>query len=343
MRRAFAIVVLLLLTRAAAPPASAQVAMPNLKEVSGKPLPVNDIPAGSITVRVIRGSLDKNLPNVPVTITVDGRPRTLKTNDAGRIEVHDLRRGAVVTATAAVDDETLRSDDITIGDTGLRVMLVATDPELEAREAENKRLAAGPAVKGSVVFGPESRLIAEMNGDRLNLFYILDVINTARTPVDIGGPLLFDLPVGARGAGMLEGSAPTAKVNGARVTVTGPFAPGTTAVHVGFEMPYSGPRVRLAQKWPVALPQVRLLVTQIGGLTVQSPQAPSLREVSDQGQRLILGSGPALPAGETFTLEIDGLPHHPVWPRNTALGIAGVVVVLGLWAAFGPASRRRPA
>jgi len=343
MMRTLRIFLLVIALGSLAAPLAAQVNMPNLKEVSGKALPVNDIPAGSITVRVIRGSLDKNLPSVPVTITVDGKPRTIKTNEAGRVEIHDLKRGAVVKATATVDGESLQSEDITIGESGIRVMLVATDPELAAREAENQRLAAGPAVKGAVVFGPESRIIAEMNGDRLNVFYILEVVNTARTPVDIGGPLLFDLPVGARGAGMLEGAAPTAKVSGAHVTVTGPFAPGTTAVHVGFEMPYSGPQMRLTQKWPIALPQVRLLVTQIGGLAVRSPQAPTLREVSDQGQRLILGSGPALAPRETFTLEIDGLPHHPLWPRNLALGAAGLIVVLGLWSAFGPASRRRHA
>src|SRR6188768_2169845 len=127
MMRTLAIILLVIALVGVAAPLSAQVNMPNLKEVSGKALPVPDIPAGSITVRVIRGSLDKNLPNLPVTITVDGKPRTIKTNEAGRVEVHDLKRGAVVKASATVDGEALRSEDITIGETGIRVMLVATD------------------------------------------------------------------------------------------------------------------------------------------------------------------------------------------------------------------------
>ena len=71
---------------------------------------------------------------------------------------------------------------------GLRIMLVATDPEAVKREAEDKALAAAAAVKGMVVLGPESRVIAQMQDDRLNIYYILEIINSARTPVDVGGP-----------------------------------------------------------------------------------------------------------------------------------------------------------
>ena len=42
---------------------------------------------------------------------------------------------------------------------------------------------------------------------------------------------------------------------------------------------------------------------------------------------------------EPFT----GLPHYPAWPRNVALGSAGTIALIGFWAAFGPASRRRRA
>ena len=54
--------------------------------------------------------------------------------------------------------------------------------------AEDKALAAAPPVKGIVVLGPESRVIAQMSNDLLHIYYVLDIINTARTPVDIGGP-----------------------------------------------------------------------------------------------------------------------------------------------------------
>ena len=46
----------------------AQVAMPDLKrDVSGKPLPATDLAAGTISVRVIKGSFDKNLYGLDAT------------------------------------------------------------------------------------------------------------------------------------------------------------------------------------------------------------------------------------------------------------------------------------
>jgi len=70
---------------------------------------------------------------------------------------------------------------------------------------------------------------------------------------------------------------------------------------------------------------------------------PSTGQSSPPRSAVVIAPGPALAPRETFTLEIDGLPHHPLWPRNLALGAAGLIVVLGLWSAFGPASRRRHA
>ncbi|HUF48715.1 MAG TPA: hypothetical protein VMM93_12940, partial [Vicinamibacterales bacterium] len=76
----------------------------------------------------------------------------------------------------------------------------------------------------------------------------------------------------------------------------------------------------------------------------RSPHLSESREVVDEGQPLVLGMGPAIPAGQSFVLEIDGLPHHAIWPRNTALGLAGLIVTVGIWAAVfpgAPAPRRR--
>ena len=158
-------------------------------------------------------------------------------------------------------------------------MLVATDPEAVKRAAEDKALAAAAAVKGIVVLGPESRVIAEMPDDRLNIYYILEIVNSARTPVDIGGPLIFDLPREARSATVIEGSSPQATANGPRITVTGPFAPGVTSVQAAYDLPYSGGTARFEQRWPIALPQLTILVQQIGGLTLQI--AATLREPRD--------------------------------------------------------------
>jgi hypothetical protein len=44
---------------------------------------------------------------------------------------------------------------------------------------------------GAVVLGPGTRVIVEFSDDSLFVFYVMSVLNTARTAVDIGGPLTF--------------------------------------------------------------------------------------------------------------------------------------------------------
>jgi hypothetical protein len=326
----------------AAMPAAAQQ-MPNPKEISGVPLPAQDLPVGTVSVRVVRGSFASNVTNQPVEITVDGKAQTKKTDETGRVQVTDLKTGAKVRAVTVVDGARLESQEITIGSSGIRVVLVAVDPEAEKRAAEDRVLAAGPAVKGVVVFGPESRVIAELSDDQLTIYYILDILNTARTPVDTGTPVIVDLPHDARGASLLQGSAPAATVKGSRLTVTGPFPPGSTSAQVGFELPYSGDTARVEQLWPAALSQVTVLVAQTGGLDLQSAQLTTKQVMNDQNQPVIFGSGPALQAGKSLAFEITGLPHHARWPRYTALTLSCLILSAGLWAAFGPASRRRVA
>jgi hypothetical protein len=337
--RAWALVAALLL---AAGPALAQQ-MPNPKEISGVPLPAADVPAGSVSIRVVRGAFTNNVTNQPVEITIDGKTETKKTDDQGRVLVSGLKAGAKVRAATVVDGQRLESQEMTIAGSGFRVVLVGADPEAEKRAAEDAKLAAGPAVKGTVVLGPESRVVAQLSDDRLNVFYVLDVLNTARTPVDTGAPLIIDLPSGARGASLAEGSSFQATLTGGRITITGPFAPGSTKVEVGFEWPYDTSVARFEQVWPATLEQVVVLVVQTGGLDLASPQVTTKQNVTDQGQALIFGSGPTVPAGRPMSIEILNLPHHALWPRYAALTLSGLILTAGLWTAFGPGARRRAA
>jgi hypothetical protein len=323
------------------PGAHAQVAMPNPKEMSGNVLPVNDIPAGTVTVRVVRGAF-KNIPGQPVDFLIAGKKRTVVTDANGRAEVTGLARGTQLTAEATVDGEKLVSKPAVVESSGLRIILVATDKEDVTRAAEDKALAAAPAVKGIVVLGPESRVIAQLSNDRLHIYYVLDIINTARTPVDIGGPLVFDLPREARGATVLEGSSPQAVAAGPRVRIIGPFAPGSTHVEAAYELPYSDGVAVVNQPFPAALDRVTLLVP-IAGVTVKSPQVASLRSTSDRGQEVIVGAGPGLAAGQSLSIEISGLPHRATWPRTLALTLASIIVAAGVWGAVTARPRYRVA
>ena len=59
--RSFFLIALCLIAVVAGQPASAR--QMDLKQVAGIPLPVPDVPAGTVTVRVIRGALTNNVPD----------------------------------------------------------------------------------------------------------------------------------------------------------------------------------------------------------------------------------------------------------------------------------------
>jgi hypothetical protein len=323
--------------------------MPDPKQMSGRPLPVGDLPVGTVTVRVVRGSMANVIPNQPVELSGGPSPVTASTNDQGRAEFPGLRPGTTVKATTTVNGERIESQEFAVpASGGIRVALVATDPALEKRSAEDQRLAQAPAQRGMVVLGDQSRFVIEMGDEALNVFYILEVVNTARVPVQTPQPVVFDLPRDAQGAGALQGSTPQATVAGTRVTVTGPFAPGSTLVQFGYSLPISGATLSLEQKLPIALNQFSLMAQKVGGMELSSPQIAEHRDMPVQGQTFIVGKGPAVPAGGTIALSFSGLPHQPVWPRNVALTLAILVLLGGVWGSLrtrrptaGEADRRR--
>jgi hypothetical protein len=128
---------------------SAQLQMPNPKEMSGSVLPVTDIPAGTITARVIRGSFDQNIAGQVVEFTVDGAVRKVTTDENGRATITGLKKGARVRAVAVVAGERLESKEAVVETSGLRIILVATDPNAETRAAEDAALAKAPPVRAS--------------------------------------------------------------------------------------------------------------------------------------------------------------------------------------------------
>ena len=321
----------------------AHAQMPDPKSMSGIPRPDTTVPVGTVSVRVIRGSFDKNIANQPVEFTIDRTASVVNTGADGRALVKDVRKGASVVVATTVDGERLVSQSFTMSSSGVVLMLVATDPAVAGKAAEDKSLAAAPPIKGIVVLGPESRVIVQLGEDGLNVFYLIDILNATRTPVDIGGPLIVELPQGARRAAIdPEASTKQATANGPRIIVTGPFQPGVTHVQAGYELPYRGPAVRLEQIWPATLQQLTLLVEQHGAVEISSPQIASRAAMrAGDGKAFINATGPAIQAGQSLTLDISGLPYHSTWPRWVALTFASGFIAWGLWAGVAAPMRRR--
>ena len=319
-------------------PAFAQPGMPDLRQMSGVPLPVSDVATGTVTVRVIRGSLANVVPGQEVQLVVGGTSRTGKTNEAGRAEFIGLTPGTRVRATTTVDGERLESQEFAVPAAGgVRLMLVAAAPA-SAAPAPSATPAPGlpPATAGTVVLGDQTRFVFEMGDEALTGFYILQILNGSTAPVQPAEVFTLDLPEGAQGPSMMKGSSPQASVTGTKLGVAGPFPPGQTQVQVAFSLPYSTADLALVQRVAVPLAQVAVLVEKVGAMQLDSPQFSQHREVKAEADTYILGQGPGLAAGGLLNINVSGLPHHPLWPRNLALTLAAVILGAGIWASARP-------
>jgi hypothetical protein len=314
-------------------PAHAQQ-MPDPSQIHGKAIPAAELPAGTVTVRVVREAIGNNISGQSVKVTVGGMTKTATTDEQGRAQFENVPRGEQARAEATVDGESLVSDPFMVPTAGgLRVILVAGIAQAaERKKAEEAKELAAPPTKGVVVIGGNSRILMQFQDDNLQVFYVLDVVNSARTRVDIGGPLMFDLPRGAAGSSSLEGSSPTVKVSGGRVTVLGPFAPGSTAVQVGYQLRYDSPDITFEQKFPVAVEQVTVGVQKAGDMRMTSPQFQKTDELRTQeGTIFLVGNGPTLAAGTPLAVNLAGLPIHSRTPVYAALALAGAIVAVGVW------------
>ena len=322
------------LIAAAVAVAHAQFQMPDPKEMSGIPRPVTDLPDRAISVRLIRGSLSNNITNFPVELHVGTEVRTVRTDDAGRAEFTGLQPGVSAKAVAVVDGERLESQEFPVpARGGIRLMLVATD--------KSKPAAAAPAapVSGQVALGNQSRIVIEPGDEAVQVFYLLEVVNKAQAPVNPSVPFVFEMPAGAAGTTLMEGSSPQASVNGSHVTVKGPFAPGATPLQVACEIPAQTGSLELTQTFPAELEQLAVIVKKLGSTRLTSPQIANQQDMSAQGETFIAATGGAVPAGRPIVLTLEDLPHHNAAPRWIALGLAIAIAAAGAWAASRPEDR----
>jgi hypothetical protein len=318
---------------------SAQFQMPDAKEMSGIPRPVDDLPSGSVSVRLIRGDLSQNIANHPVELHVGEEVQTTNTDDGGRAQFDRLPGGVPLKAVAVVDGERLESEEFAaLPDAGIRLMLVATDREKEARAAAE---ANAPPIPGDVVFNDRSRIVIEPGDETIELYYILTVENRAKAPVDPKTPFVFDMPTGAIGTTILSGSSEKASTSGARVRFAGPFPPGETILQVAASLPVTGGTVELSQSFPASMPQLNVIAQKLGDMRLTSPQIARQQDMSSNGEAYIAAAGGAVPAGQPIVLTLTGLPHHSTVPRWTALSIAMVITFVGVWGIVRPGDQSR--
>ena len=305
--------------------------MPDPKQMSGIPRPVTDLPDGAVSVRVIRGALSNNITNQPVELHVGSEVRTAKTDDSGRAQFSGLTPGTTLQAVAVVDGERLESQEFPAPSRGgIRLLLVATDNTKKSEPAPTA------PVTGQVALGGESRIVIEPGDEVVLVYYLLDIVNGARASVNLATPFTFDMPTGAVGTAILEGSSP-ANVSGGHVRVQGPFAPGRTSVQIVTELPAPDGTLQLAQRFPAPLERLAVIVKKVGSTTLSSPQIAKQQDVVAESQPFIVAAGGPIAAGQPIELSLAELPHHSAAPRRTALSLAAAIVIIGFLV-----SSRRP-
>ena len=216
---------------------------------------------------------------------------------------------------AVVDGERLESEAFPApAQGGIRLLLVATDKSKGPATEPN-----APAVSGQVVIGGQTRIIVQPGEETVEVYYLLDIVNNARAPVSPPAEFVFDMPNGATGTGILDGSSPAASVKDARVTVKGPFPPGRTLVQVGAAFPAGSASLQLTQRFPATLEQLAVVVKKLGDIKLASPQ---LTQQAMTAQVTLSRPREDLTAGQPIELSLDNLPHQSTLPRWIALSLA---------------------
>jgi len=311
-------------------------AQPDPRQMSGIPRPDGQQAPRSVSVRVIRGAMTNNVAGQPVDLLVNGATRTVRTGEDGRAQFDDLTPGATLKAVTVVDGQRLESQEFpapAAGQPGIRLLLVAIDKDAAARDAA---AVSAPAVVGEVAIGSRSRIVVEPGDESVRVFYLLELVNSAATPVNTAAPFMFSTPTEAQGTAVMEGP-PEATANGTTVRVPGPFPPGATFLQVGYALPAPSGAAEIVQTFPAALDHLPVMVKKAGDVRLSSPQIDRQQEMPLEGDAYIVGVGDhQIPAGETITLSLTGLPHHSAAPRWIALSIAAAIGLAGFWAARRP-------
>jgi hypothetical protein len=126
--------------------------MPNLRAISGQPLPDRGMPAGTVSVRIARKIPANAVAGVEITVITknaggDARKRTAKTDASGRALFESLAPGDEFHAEVTVDGERLETQTFPVpAEGGVRTMLIAGLGPESAQEAGGD--GAAPAAGG---------------------------------------------------------------------------------------------------------------------------------------------------------------------------------------------------
>lgn len=314
------------------------------RRMSGFPIPSPDVPPGTVSVRLVRGSMSDNIAGHEVELHAGGRVRSARTDASGRAIFEGVKAAEDVRAVAVVGEERLESNAFPMpADSGVRLVLVAGagSPGVPTMPP----VGTSTAAPGDLTFGDQSRIHIEFEDDTLEVFYLFELVNPGPAPASPSPELTFELPGDAEQASALEGSQHVT-VRGRTVTIANPLPPGVTPVRLAYSLASAGAARQISQRLPLAWNGPQVVMAQTGQAQMSSPQLSAARGGESGGTPFLMAGADALPAGQNLVLSLTGLPSRSHAGRNVALGLGLLVLMLGVWgalaapAATGDAGRR---
>jgi len=314
-------------------PARAQ--MPDVRQMSGIPMPVNDLQTGSVVVRIVRTTVADVVVGQVVELQVADKAMTARADAEGHAKFDGLTPGASARASTVLDGRRVESQPFQIpASGGIRLILAAAADSGAA--PVGGQITAAP---GEVILGGDSRIQIEFDDDALTVFYIFAIVNSGGSPVSPKSELVFDLPDGAQQPTLLEGSSTQATLRGRRVSIAGPFAPGSTPVQIAFGLPPAGSERQLTQVLPLAWGRVQVMATKLPGLSMTSPAFATSSEVPGDTHAFLIGTGAGLAPSKELSVTLAGVPSRNRSGRFVAIALAVLVLIGGAWGAATASAR----
>jgi hypothetical protein len=123
-----------------------------MSRAAGMPLRDGALAPGMLTVRIVRGSFDNNVPDQSVAVEQGSSVVTARTAADGRAQFAHLPIGGSVRISALVDGERLESEAFTMpSESGIRVLLIAGGGDATASGVFGDGAGGGAPVTSSAV------------------------------------------------------------------------------------------------------------------------------------------------------------------------------------------------
>lgn len=337
-----------LLLALASSPALAQDPPLDHKGSMSAPLFVEDLPVGSVSVRIARPSMTEPIVGENVVgswTTKDGKANsaTVKTGADGRAIFAGVPVSSTFGAKATIEGKALTTTQFTVpAQGGTRLLMIIGAQANEALSEMAKGVHPDALDKTSDLsvlrISSGSRMMVELREDAIGVMQNLLVENTSDKVFDPGQRgLLIPLPDGFAGAEKLPGGADLEIKEGAGVflhTLIPPTQAPAAAVQVrvGYVLAtHETPEFDIVQPMPLGLQGGLILVPDQIPITLSAPGMRMLAPAhDDDGNVMRMYDLEAVAPGQALRMTVRGLPTRNQVGKWIAAGLVGLLIIAGI-------------